>query len=113
MTQKHVDLLMKAANLVDNFDGYLCNRIEYITCDGLCKNFHYDPTYSPTDGEVVEEVIMDWLYKNCPTPYEDAEPTFYDTKEYREGMTRLVWAETLLSPLVLLIPEEGCSYVQN
>ncbi len=105
MTQKHVDLLMEAVNVNEEYK-YLCNRIGYIT------GWYYYPLlrntkYNEDDYIVLTEAIKRNIMSNLSDGSDKAEEhTYISTTFYEQGMTRKEWAETILAPLALEIEED-------
>lgn len=110
MTQRHVDLLMKAVNLkeYDQYlcDQYLCNRIGYITGYYTVRELR-DYKYNEIDFRKCTDVIAQNIRENSvPINGDEDAETFYATIFYEQGMTRKEWAETILAPLFLAIEED-------
>lgn len=91
MTQKHVDLLLKALAVPESCSIYLCDRIRLVT------GYHPDEEYSEcieegyySEGEDLVQMIRENI---------DNEFSFDDSFYARDGMTRTEWVETILVPL--------------
>ena len=101
MTQKHVDLLLKAIAVPEHYSIYLCDRISFTT--GNFKDYEKlidsDFDYQKFNhGEDLCELIKENInYKF----------SFDDTQYAKDGMTREEWVETILVPLALQLPEEN------
>lgn len=99
MTQKHVDLLLKAIAVPDHESEYLCDRLGYVV--GF---YNYFPEYIDDEflgkfslrGDLVEMIRKNLFYAF----------SFDDTQYAKEGMTREEWVTTILVPLALALPEE-------
>ena len=101
MTQKHVELLLKAIAVPESCSEFLCDRIGFIS--GKYKDY----------PELIEDE-----YHYCTTEYcqdlctmirrnIDHEFSFDLTQMARDGMSREEWVETILVPLALALPEEA------
>lgn len=108
MTQKHVDLLMEAVNL-EHEDYFLCNRIEFITGIYLTHPNLIDNSYTKEEGGALTSMIQ----KNIDSNFFSSEfkagcgNTYSTTTFSQAGMTRKEWAETILAPLALELPEDN------
>ena len=66
-----------------------------------------NPKYNMKDYEALKQLIQNNidsnLYDTCP---EGEVYTFWSTTFYQQGMSRKEWAETILAPLALELPDE-------
>ncbi len=97
MTQKHVDLLLKAIAVPQYYSEFLCDRIGFVS--GKYKDY----------SELIQEGFEDTEESLCRMVREniDHEFSFDLTQMARDGMTREEWVETILVPLALALPEEA------
>jgi hypothetical protein len=112
MTQKHVELLMKAVNISYTKSEFLCDRIRFITGFFNCGMYdkYLDSSFTVKQGEALVRMIQKWLDNNGGYD-SDVESfvkySFEFTPLYNEqGITRKEWAETILAPLALEIEED-------
>ena len=100
MTQKHVDLLLKAIAVPETCSPYLCDRLEDVV--------GYQPMFSKhVDEEVKGELNLMFDLKRLIKENINHKFSFDDTQMARDGMTREEWVETILVPLALELPEEA------
>ena len=101
MTQKHVDLLLKAIAIPESCSEFLCNRIGFVS--GRWDDYpkYVDPDYYYKLYNYGEDL--------CNLIKHDIEYkfSFDDTQYAKDGMTREEWVETILVPLALQLPEEN------
>lgn len=93
MTQKHVNLLLKALAVPESCSIYLCDRIRFVT------------------GYYPDEIDQEYIEEECCPEGEDLVQMIrenidnefsFDASFYaRDGMTRAEWVETILVPLAL------------
>lgn len=95
MSEKHVDLLLKAIAVPESCSIYLCDRIRFVTED--LKDFpeYVDPNFFCKLSQHGEE-LRDLINRNINYQF-----SFDDTQMARKGMTREEWVETILVPLAL------------
>ena len=100
MTQKHVDLLLKAIAVPEHYSPYLCDRIRFITGD-----FN---DYKKLLDRKLDCRLFNHGYDLCALIKTNInyEFSFDDTQYAEDGMTREEWVETILAPLALALPEE-------
>ena len=100
MTQKHVELLLKAIAVPESYSEFLCDRIGFVS--GKYKDYpeliedeyHYCKT-----GHCVDLTMM--IRENINYEFS------FDLTQYAiDGMSREEWVETILVPLALELPEE-------
>lgn len=96
MTQKHVDLLLKAISVPESYSEFLCDRIGFVS--GKYRDY----------SELIQEGFEDYQVALCAMIRENIEHefSFEDSWYAREGMIREEWVETILVPLALELPEE-------
>lgn len=100
MSEKHVDLLLKAIAVPESYSEFLCDRISFISGrfedypELIEDEYHYCTTGYCQD-------LRHMLRQNI-----DHEFSFDETQMARDGMTREEWVETILVPLALQLPEE-------
>lgn len=101
MTQKHVELLLKAIAVPESCSIYLCDRIAAIV------GFHYDYEFIiHKDDEFAGKDKLMWELRDMIKANINYEFSFDGTQYAKEGMTRNEWVETILVPLALELPEE-------
>ena len=95
MTQKHVELLLKAIAVPESYSQFLCDRIGFVS--GKYKDY----------SELIQDGFEDTQEALCTMIRENIEHefSFEDSWYAREGMTREEWVETILIPLALALPE--------
>jgi hypothetical protein len=92
MTQKHVDLLLKALAVPEEESStYLCDRIGFVS--GRYKDY---PEFIQDGFEDVQETLCTMIRQNI-----DHEFSFDDSFYAREGMTREQWVKEILVPIAL------------
>lgn len=94
MTQKHVDLLLKALAVPESCSIYLCDRIRFVT--GYYDDY---PDYVEEEYFSEGDGLVQMIRENI-----DHEFSFDESFYAREGMARTEWAETILVPLALQLP---------
>ena len=100
MTQKHVNLLLKAIAVPESCSEFLCDRIGFVTgyynsYPKLVERDFYYITHS------YGKDLCDLIKTNI-----NHEFSFDNTQYAKDGMTRKEWVETILVPLALALPEE-------
>ena len=100
MTQKHVDLLLKAIAVPESYSEFLCDRISFIAgrwdeYPELVEGEYYYLTHN------YEKDLCNLIKANI-----DYKFSFDSTQYAKDGMTREEWVETILAPLALALPEE-------
>ncbi len=99
MTQKHVDLLLKAIAVPESCSIYLCDRLDDVVGYQPMFSKHVDEEFKGKLSLLAELKVM--IRKNI-----NYEFSFDDTPYAKDGMTREEWVETILVPLALELPEE-------
>ena len=95
MTQKHVDLLLKAIAVPESCSPYLCDRIGFVTGyynsypKLVERDFHY---ISHSYGKDLCDLIKTNI---------NHEFSFDETQMARDGMTREQWVKEILVPIAL------------
>lgn len=101
MSEKHVDLLLKAIAVPESCSIYLCDRIRFVTGD--LNDF---PEYTEQDFHNIYHSygkdLCNLIKENINYKF-----SFDDTQYARDGMTREEWVETILVPLAIALPEEN------
>ena len=100
MTQKHVDLLLKAISIPESCSEFLCDRIGFVT-----GYYHSYPKLVEWDFQYISHSYGKDLCKLIRTKI-NYEFSFHDSLYAKDGMTREEWVETILVPLALALPEE-------
>jgi len=111
MSKKHVELLMEAVNIPESESEYLCDRIRFITGFFNCGAYdeYLNSNYTVKQGEALVRMIQDWLDANDGYEHDLDSWVGYSfelTPLYKDGCTRKEWAETILAPLALELPDE-------
>lgn len=97
MSQRHMDLLMEAVSFMNENNNYLCNCLSLVTKDvddSTCQD--------------LKQLIMNNINTNLK---EDEEvdyvgQVFESSVFHARGMSRKEWANTILAPLALELPDE-------
>jgi len=100
MTQKHVDLLLKAIAVPESCSEFLCDRIGFIS--GRWKDYPElaeDEYYYLTHN--YEKDLCKLIKENINYKFS------FDDSPYSLRMTRKEWVETILVPLALALSEEN------
>lgn len=101
MTQKHVELLLKAIAVPESLSPFLCDRI------GAVVGFFHEYEYMDyADEDFIERDDLMWELKDMIRNNINPEAIYHelsfdDTQYAKEGMTRNEWVETILVPLAL------------
>ena len=97
MTQKHVELLLKAIAVPESYSEFLCDRIGFIS--GRYPDY---PEYIDRNYFFLGNELCNMIRENINHDF-----SFDRTQYAQEGMTREEWVETILVPLARELPEEG------
>ncbi len=101
MSQRHVDLLMKAVEVPESWSEYLCDRI------GAVVGYYNDYTcLMYKDKEFGGKDNLMWNLRDMITKNIKGKFSFDETPYAKEGMTREQWAREVLAPLALEIEED-------
>jgi hypothetical protein len=101
---------MEAVNTDIYCMEYLCNKIRIICAEKGSISSMYDmfhnPNYNMNDYEVITKMIQNNIDSNLNDDCLEGELyTFYSTTFHAQGMSRKEWAETILAPLALELPD--------
>lgn len=101
MSQRHVDLLMEAVNRRNQDDEFICislDNIVSVSDTEFCNTF--------VD---LKRLIMSNINSNLKEGEEvdNNIQVFDSTTFYVQGMSRKEWAEIILAPLALQLPDDG------
>jgi hypothetical protein len=101
MSQKHVELLMKAIEVPESLSVYLCDRI------GAVVGYYHEYEYIVyKDKEFGGKDDLFWSLRDMITKNIKGKFSFDETPYAKEGMTREQWAKEILAPLALELKEE-------
>lgn len=91
MTQKHIELLLKAIAVPESYSEFLCDRIGFVS--GKYKDY----------SELIQDGFGDTQEALCAMIRENIEHefSFEDSWYAREGMTREQWVKEILVPIAL------------
>jgi hypothetical protein len=101
MSQNHVDLLMKAAEVPESLSVYLCDRI------GAVVGYYHESEYiAHKDKEFGGKNDLMWSLRDMITKNIKGKFSFDETPYAKEGMTREQWTKEVLAPLALALEED-------
>jgi hypothetical protein len=99
MSDKHVKLLTEAVKLprTKANNDQLCSKIEEL----IASVQYTTKEYTYTQGRQLKNMLCLWIADNLNT----VGMTFEATKQFKQGMTRVKWVESVLKPLALQLED--------